>query len=69
MIRILVLVLAVSSCGCGRLRHLENAVGQVQQVVAGIECRDKMPAKILIDPSCIQGICGVTCEPTRWFPK
>jgi hypothetical protein len=68
MTRILVVLLAaISACGCGRLSHLENGVNRVQNVIAGIECRDGLPAKILSDPSCIQGICGVTCEPMRWY--
>jgi len=29
-------------------------------------CADGAPVKILQDPACTNGICGYTCDPTRW---
>lgn len=36
---------------------------------AGMTCTDGYPARLLLDASCRQGICGATCAPNRWEAK
>jgi hypothetical protein len=55
---------ALAAAGCTAFRHLD--VDQVRALVGRFDCRDGAPARILVDPHCQQGICGVTCAPDRW---
>jgi hypothetical protein len=57
---------AAASCGCSSLHNFGAALEQVRGIVRKFDCRDGAPAKILIDPRCTDGICGVTCAPDRW---
>ncbi len=69
MIRlVLVVVLAASSCACIGLRHIDAGIEEVRAIVRRQDCRDGAPPRVLIDPHCRDGICGVTCAPDRWWP-
>ena len=64
-----VLLAAVSACGCTTpLQAMSTSMDRVRQVMRRIDCQDGAPAKLLIDPHCLDGICGVSCAPTRWWP-
>lgn len=70
MARLLVLVLVAASCGsCLSLRHLDAEIETVRKIVRHQDCRDGSPARVLVDPHCVDGICGVTCAPDRWASK
>lgn len=36
--------------------------------LSGGRCADGYPARLLLDISCRDGICGATCAPDRWQP-
>jgi hypothetical protein len=55
---------AAATAACGGFRHLD--VDQVRALVRAWDCHDGAPARLLVDPHCQQGICGVTCAPDRW---
>jgi len=61
------LLLAVTSCGC--VADFAIHIDRLQQMVGTLKCQDGAPARVLIDPQCVDGICGITCAPDRWFPK
>jgi hypothetical protein len=68
MIRVLVVVgAAVVSCSC--VADFAIHIDRLQQMVRTIKCQDGGAARVLIDPNCVDGICGVTCAPDRWHPK
>jgi hypothetical protein len=58
--------LALTGPSCASLRHLDAGIEQVRAIVQANDCHDGAPARILVDPHCVQGICGVTCAPDRW---
>jgi hypothetical protein len=59
-----IVALALASASCLGLHRLD--VDQVRALVRAFDCHDGSPARILVDPHCQQGICGVTCAPDRW---
>ena len=61
LVALLELAAAAACVGCHRLD-----VDQVRTLVRAFDCHDGSPARILVDPHCQQGICGVTCAPDRW---
>jgi len=66
---VVVVVAACTTVGaCLSLRHVDAGLEEVRQVVRRQDCRDGAPARVLIDPHCLDGICGVTCAPERWWP-
>jgi hypothetical protein len=42
------------------------AIQRVQAAIRSVNCGDGLPAKILIDVRCPDGVCGYTCVPARW---
>jgi len=61
------LVLVASASACLGLRHLNAGIEEVRDIVRRQDCRDGAPARILVDARCLDGICGVTCAPDRWW--
>lgn len=55
--------------GCRTLHGQLDDLAYVRNLVRRMDCRDGQPAKMLIDPHCQDGICGVTCAPDRWAVK
>ena len=56
-----------AACGaCSGLHHVDAGIDYVRALVRTMDCRDGAPARILVDPHCVDGICGVTCAPGRW---
>jgi hypothetical protein len=69
MTRAAVVVLAlVSGCG-GALYRLTDDVHQLRRVTHTLGCQDGAPVKVLVDPACPDGICGISCAPDRWRAK
>jgi hypothetical protein len=67
--RLAVVLLAGASCGsCLSLRHIDAGLEHVRSIVRQQDCHDGAPARVLVDPRCEDGICGVTCAPDRWWP-
>lgn len=62
----LVALALAAAAACASLRHLDAGIEQVRAIVQANDCHDGAPARILVDPHCVQGICGVTCAPDRW---
>jgi hypothetical protein len=60
------LVVALGAGGCLNLRHLDAGIRELRDIVRKQDCRDGAPARVLVDPRCVDGICGVTCAPHRW---
>jgi len=63
----LITLSVLATCAC--IDHFQNigaGIEHVRNLVQKIDCRDGAPARILVDPHCQQGICGVTCAPDRW---
>lgn len=60
----LVALALAAAPGCLGFRRLD--VDQVRALLRAFDCHDGAPAKLLVDPHCQQGICGVTCAPDRW---
>jgi hypothetical protein len=65
---LLVLALAASACG-GELRRLTGDVAALRREAARLDCGDGAPVRVLTDPRCPQGICGISCAPDRWWPR
>ena len=65
---IVVLLAALTAVACLGLRHLDAGIDEVRTIVRRQDCRDGAPARVLVDPRCVDGICGVTCAPDRWWP-
>ena len=63
-----VVLVASSGSACLGVRHLDAGIGALRDVVRRQDCRDGAPARVLVDPRCVDGICGVTCAPHRWDP-
>ncbi len=59
-------VASAAASACLGLRHLNAGIEEVRDIVRKQDCRDGAPARILVDPRCLDGICGVTCAPDRW---
>jgi len=59
---------ALATSTCLGLRHIDAGLEEVRKIVRRQDCRDGAPARVLIDPHCVDGICGVTCAPDRWWP-
>lgn len=64
---VIVLVASVASCGC--LADVAIHIDRLQQMVGTLKCQDGAPARVLVDPQCVDGICGITCAPDRWYRK
>jgi hypothetical protein len=64
-----VVLLAAATVGCLSLRHLDAGLEDVRRIVRHVDCLDGAPARVLVDPHCRDGICGVTCAPDRWWPR
>jgi hypothetical protein len=64
---VLVLVLAAMSGSCASLSVLD-ADQAVRRVLRDVHCRDGAPARLLVDPYCWEGVCGISCAPDRWTP-
>jgi hypothetical protein len=64
---VVVVTVIVSSCG-GELHQLTNDVHQLRRVTHALHCQDGAPVRVLIDPACPDGICGISCAPDRWWP-
>jgi hypothetical protein len=62
-------LLLATGAACSTLHHQLGELDDVRRLVHRLDCRDGQPAKILIDPHCQDGICGVTCAPDRWTVK
>jgi hypothetical protein len=60
-------LLAGSGCG-GALQHLARDVEQLRRLVRPLDCGDGAPVRVLTDPRCPDGICGLSCAPDRWWP-
>jgi hypothetical protein len=61
------LLLAAIACGaCLTPHRFDVSLDYVRALVRHVDCRDGAPARILVDPHCVDGICGVTCAPDRW---
>jgi hypothetical protein len=67
VILVLVVVLAVASCSC--VADVAIHIDRLQQMVRTTQCQDGAPARVLVDPHCVDGICGITCAPDRWHPE
>jgi hypothetical protein len=65
-VRLAVLLAASTAGACVGLRHLDAGIGELRDIVRRQDCRDGAPARVLVDPRCVDGICGVTCAPGRW---
>jgi len=50
--------------GCGPVR----LPGRVCAPLNGV-CRDGLPVRLLVNPSCPDGLCGFSCLPGRWTIK
>jgi hypothetical protein len=61
-----VVLVAGSGGACLGVRHLDVGIRELREIVRRQDCRDGAPARVLIDPRCLDGICGVTCAPGRW---
>jgi hypothetical protein len=66
---IAILAACVTVASCLSLRHIDAGLEEVREIVRRQNCRDGAPARVLVDPRCVDGICGVTCAPDRWWPK
>jgi len=69
MLRLALALAAVTACSCGALHHIDIGLERVRDMLRQYDCHDGAPAKILVDPHCVEGICGVTCAPDRWWPS
>jgi hypothetical protein len=56
---------AAAAGGCG-LHNYGAGLEQVRSIARKFDCRDGFPARVLVDPRCEDGICGVSCTPDRW---
>ncbi len=66
---VLVVVLAATSGACGgELRHLTADVDHLRHIMHALDCGDGAPVRVLTDPRCPDGICGISCAPDRWLP-
>jgi hypothetical protein len=61
-----VALVATSGGACVSLRHLDAGISALREIVRKQDCRDGAPARVLVDPRCVDGICGVSCAPGRW---
>jgi hypothetical protein len=61
-----VVLVATSGGACLGVRHLDVGIRELREIVRQQDCRDGAPARVLIDPRCVDGICGVSCAPGRW---
>jgi predicted small secreted protein len=61
------LLAALLASACNSLRHIGVGLDYVQGMVHAIDCHDGAPARILVDPHCRDGVCGITCAPDRWL--
>jgi hypothetical protein len=68
MTRLLALLVLASGSACANLHHVDAGIDYVRALVRTMDCRDGSPARVLVDPHCVDGICGVTCAPGRWDP-
>jgi hypothetical protein len=62
------LLAATASGACLSAHRFDAGLDYVRELVRHVDCRDGAPARILVDPRCVDGICGVTCAPDRWRP-
>ena len=67
MIRVLLAALLATGAACGAtLQRRANDIEYLRGIVHLLDCGDNRPARVLIDPGCRDGICGITCAPDRW---
>jgi predicted metal-binding protein len=66
--RLALVLLALSCGGCGgELRRLARDIEHLRRVVGALDCGDGAPVRVLTDPRCPNGICGISCAPDRWW--
>jgi hypothetical protein len=51
------------------VHRFDAGLDYVRELVRRMDCHDGAPARVLIDPHCVEGICGITCAPDRWRPR
>jgi hypothetical protein len=59
---------ATTGSACLSAHRFDASLDSVRALVRHVDCHDGAPARILVDPRCVDGICGVTCAPDRWRP-
>jgi hypothetical protein len=62
----LALLVAASCCSACGLHHLDASITALRDIVRRQDCRDGAAPRVLVDPRCVDGICGITCAPDRW---
>jgi hypothetical protein len=64
-------IVALASCGCvaADVRYIQGRIDRARDAVRGLACQDGAPVRVLVDPACAGGICGVSCAPDRWKGK
>jgi hypothetical protein len=70
MTRLVLAMLFASTVACGAtLQRRATDIEYLRGIVHLLDCGDRRPARVLIDPTCRDGICGITCAPGRWTPR
>jgi hypothetical protein len=59
-------LVATTGSACLSAHRFDASLDSVRALVRHVDCHDGAPARILVDPRCVDGICGVTCAPDRW---
>jgi hypothetical protein len=59
---------SAAACG-GELRRLATDVDHMRRIMHTLECGDGAPVRVLTDPRCPDGICGISCAPDRWWNR
>ena len=66
---VLLALLALGAPGCARkLTSFAEDLDYLRRLMSEVECRDGLPPRVLVDPQCRGGICGISCLPDRWTP-
>jgi hypothetical protein len=67
---VVAMALALTASGCGgELRRLARDVEHLRRIMRTLDCGDGAPVRLLTDPRCPDGICGISCAPDRWWAR